>query len=199
MTHATPHAWLEGLRGFALEHRLRRPLPEATPGGQWVAERSILGSAVATRLAGIESIREARRSAAAGFAADPAVVLTTSAAGIAAATAVLESAADLAALVGDRLVAVTELEYRLWCIRSPDDAHRLHVNLWSWIKTRVPRQRLAEFARHPLAPGESYWLHRTGIAGAGPLDRRDCHLWKWNGRHAVLLQAFVTERAAPAL
>ena len=102
-------------------------------------------------------------------------------------------AANLAAAEAWRIVPVTELEYRLWCIRHPDDDHRHHVNHWNWIKTRVPAQRHAEFARHPLGPGEAYWLHRVGTAGAGAADRRDCHLWRWNGRHAALLQAFVRE------
>lgn len=196
MTHTTTHAWLEGLRAFVVEHRVGKPLPTPPAAdAQWAAERSILGATLATRLSEVEAIRQARRAVGGGTDADPALVLTTSAAGMAAATAVLESAGDLAALVGNRLVAVTELEYRLWCIRSSDDTHRFHANLWNWIKLRVPLQRAAEFSRHPLSTGESYWLHRTGVAGAGPLDRRDCHLWKWNGRHAALLEAFVAERA----
>ncbi|MCE9629506.1 MAG: hypothetical protein K8S94_02135 [Planctomycetia bacterium] len=198
MPPPTTRDWLDGLRAFAIEHRVAKPLPEPPANGaQWAAERSILGVALATRLAEVEAIRQARRAR--GADADPAIVLTTSGPGMAAAEAVLGSAGDLAALLGDRLVAVTELEYRLWCIRCPDETFRFHVNLWNWIKTRLPPQRLPEFARYPLGPAESYWLHRTGIAGAGSLDRRDCHLWKWNGRHATLLEAFVTERAAPGL
>ena len=200
MTQTTTNAWLQGLRAFVVEHRLGKPLPTPPAGdAQWAAERSILGAALATRLSEVEAIRQTRRALGYGTDADPALVLTTSAAGMAAATAVLESAGDLAALVGGRLVAVTELEYRLWCIRSPDDTQRLHAHLWNWIMMRVPLQRAAEFARHPLSPGESYWLHRTGLVGAGPLDRRDCHLWKWNGRHAALLEGFVTERAVAGL
>ena len=53
--------------------------------------------------------------------------------------------------------------------------------------------RQAEFAGYPLGPGEAYWLHRTGTAGTGAADRRDCHLWRWTGRQAALLQAFIRE------
>ena len=204
----TTREWLLGLRDFAAERRDHKPArPPAVDPAASAAERSILGATLATRLAEIDTIRAARRSRqsvalpdpAADPDADPALVLTTSPVGIDAAEQLLASSGDLAAIVGDRLAAVTELEYRLWCIRHPDEGHLLHVNLWNWVKTRVPRQRWGEFAAHPLRPGESYWLHRTGLAGAGRLDRRDCHLWKWNGRHAALLQPFVAESAVSAL
>ncbi len=204
----TTREWLLGLRDFAAERRDQKPArPPAVDPAASAAERSILGATLATRLAEIDTIRAARCSRqsaalpdpAADPDADPALVLTTSPVGIDAAEQLLASKGDLAAIVGDRLAAVTELEYRLWCIRHPDEGHLLHVNLWNWVKTRVPRQRWGEFAAHPLGPGESYWLHRTGLAGAGRLDRRDCHLWKWNGRHAALLQPFVAESAVSAL
>jgi hypothetical protein len=130
---------------------------------------------------------------------DPALVLTTSPAGIAAVTDLLTPAGDLSTILGDRVIAVTEREYRLWCIRRPDEGYRQHVNLWNWVKTRVPPQRWAEFAPHALAEGEAFWLHREGVAGAGGLDRRGCRLWKWNGRHVTLLEAFVSERGVSGL
>jgi hypothetical protein len=190
--------WLDGLRAFAAEHRIAKPLatPASATAAAWAAERSILGAALATRLADLEPLRAARASLA-GADPDPAVVLTTSPAGIVAAEAILEGSPDLAALVGDRLVAVTELEYRHWCMRHPDDDQLLHLTLWNWIKSHVPERRLAEFARHRLGSGESYWLHREGVAGAGALDRRASHLWKWNGRHAALLEPCVSEFSVP--
>jgi hypothetical protein len=191
---AITREWLEGLRSFVAEHRQRKPLATRDSGdAAWHAERSILGASLVARLAEIEQIRTARRSLP-GVDPDPALVVTTSAVGIEAVQSLRGSSAELAALAGDALEPVTELEYRLWCIRHPDEGHRMHVNLWSWVKTRVPEQRHGEFARHPLAAGEHYWLHREGLAGAGSLDRRACHLWKWNGRHAALLEAFVAER-----
>ena len=130
---------------------------------------------------------------------DPAIVITTSAVGIAAVEEMLASVPDLAALAGNRIEAVAELEYRLWCIRSPDEGFIHHVNVWNWIKTAIPKQRWAEFLGYPLAEGEAYWLHREGCSGAATLDRRGCHLWKWNGQHASLLRAFVTERGVGPL
>jgi hypothetical protein len=194
----TTREWLDGLRAFAVEHRIAKPLAAPSPdtAAAWAAERSILGAALATRLADLEPLRAARASSP-GADPDPAVVLTTSAPGIVAAEAIIDGSPDLAALVGDRLVAVVELEYRRYCMRNPDDAHRHHVTLWNWVKTRVPEQRQAEFARHRLAPGEAWWLHREGVAGAGALDRRASHLWKWNGRHAALLEPFVVEFSVP--
>jgi hypothetical protein len=197
MTHSSD--WLDGLREFVRAERIAKP-PRATatsPAAE-AAARSIIGGSLATRLAELDALREARRSLPGGDL-DPAVVITTSATGIAAATELLDSVPNLALLARDRVTAVTELEYRLWCIRSPDDGFLLHVNIWNWIKTAVPEQRHGEFAAYPLGPGECYWLHREGCAGAATLDRRACHLWKWNGRHAALLRAFVTERSVGPL
>jgi hypothetical protein len=198
--------WLEGLREFAAGERLQRPLPDlARSDPEQAAERSILGAHLATRLAEIDDVVEARRAwcRAADQSQpadeDPCLVITTSAAGMAALDDLLRSGNPVFSKLAGRIATVTELEYRLWCIRRPDDGRRLHVNAWSWVKTRLPEQRLAEFARHRLTPGEIFWLHRTGLAGAGRADRRDCHLWKWNGRHAALLEAFVRERSGGRL
>ena len=194
--------WLDGLRAFAAAHRGEKPLAVTGSPAQQAAERMILAAQLATWLDGSDAILQAR---AAGPAAtergdtDPALVITTSPTGIAVAEEQLARGSLPARSLAGRAVAVTELEYRLWCIRQPDDAYARHMNLWNWIKTSVPRQRDAEFARHPLADGEAYWLHRAGIAGAGAADRRDCHLWKWNGRHASLLEAFVAEHGVSEL
>lgn len=197
MTHSSE--WLDGLREFVRTERIAKPpRPTATSPAAAAAERSIIGGSLASRLAELDALREARRSLPAGDL-DPAIVITTSAAGIAATGELLASVPDLEALARDRVEAVTELEYRLWCIRSPDDGYIRHVNLWNWIKTSVPTQRHAEFAAYPLGPEECYWLHREGCAGAAALDRRGCHLWKWNGRHAALLRAFIAERSVGPL
>ncbi|MFN7813203.1 MAG: hypothetical protein ACK5SI_11150 [Planctomycetia bacterium] len=190
--------WLEGLRAFAAERRAATRAAAAQPtAAERATERSILAAHLVSWLGDLESWSDARRAVAAGSEAagdpEPAVVLTTSPVGIEVATEMAANAATPAAIVAPRLACVTELEYRLWCIRHPDERYRLHVNHWSWLKKNVPRQRHAEFCRHPLAADESYWLHRTGTAGAGAADRRDCHLWKWNGRHAALLEAFIHE------
>jgi hypothetical protein len=195
----TTRTWLAELRDFATEHRLRQPLAESIGAAAQAAERMILAANLATALAGWETVLAIRRAGEPEIDPAPAVVITTSPGGIAVAAEQLATGSLPARWLATDAVAVTELEYRLWCIRHPDDGHRLHVNLWNWIKTSVPPQRHAEFARHPLREGEAYWLHRAGIAGAGSADRRDCHLWKWNGRHASLLEAFVTERGVSEL
>jgi hypothetical protein len=199
---STSRIWLDGVRAFASEHRLRKPLPDPASAAERAAERMILAAQLATVLAGWEAVEAARCERGAGGSpldTDPAIVITTSAIGIAVVEEHLATGSLPARAVADRAVAVTELEYRLWCIRHPDDEYQRHVVLWNWIKTRVPPERHGEFARHPLRPGEAYWLHRTGIGGAGAAVRRDCHLWKWNGRHASLLEAFVTERGVMEL
>lgn len=202
------HDWLEGLRDFATEHRRTKPLAQPTAPAQRAAERSILASHLVSWLDDLTELFAARQATVPGADPDPAIVLTTTAVGIEAATALCTGSHrghgghgghPLAVSLAPAFAAVTELEYRLWCMRSPDEEHRLHVNHWNWIKTRVPPQRAGEFARHPLGPGESYWLHRTGTAGAGRGDRRDCHLWKWNGHHASLLEAHVREAAVSHL
>ena len=195
----TTRTWLDGLREFAAEHRVRRPLAEPEPEAARAAERMILASHLATVLAGWEQVLAARRAGTPDGDPDPAVAITTSAVGITVAEEQFATGSLPARDLAERAVAVTELEYRLWCIRHPDDGHLRHVNLWNWVKTSVPRERHAEFARHPLGPDEAYWLHRAGVAGAGTADRRDCHLWKWNGRHAALVEAFVAERGVSGL
>jgi len=199
---STSRIWLDGLRVFAAEHRLRKPLREPATAAEGAAERMILAANLAAVLAGWDAVDAARRasgSAASPHDPDPPIVITTSGVGIGVVGEHLATGSLPARAVADRAVAVTELEYRLWCIRHPDDEYQRHVVLWNWIKTRVPPERHGEFARHPLRPGEDYWLHRTGIGGAGAAVRRDCHLWKWNGRHASLLEAFVTERGVMEL
>jgi hypothetical protein len=197
MTHASN--WLDGLRHFVHAHRLAKPLRSpAVSAAASAAERSIIAASLSTRLADIDAVRAARRLLP-DADTNPAIVITTSAVGIAAVEEMLASVPDLAALAGDRVEAVTELEYRLWCIRAPDEGFIRHVNVWNWIKTAVPEQRWAEFSDYPLGEGEVYWLHREGCSGAAALDRRGCHLWKWNGRHAALLRAFVTERSVGPL
>jgi len=192
------HAWLAGLRAHAAAHRDHRPPPADGPLlPVAVAERAILATDLTTRLATLGHLLAARMAAvrSGGHPVDPepAIVITTSFIGIAVVAELLAAPMRGLQPLAARIAAVTELEYRLWCIRHPDDDWTRHVNLWSWVKTRVPGQRQAEFARHPLGPGEAYWLHRAGVCGAGAADTRHCHLWKWNGRHASLLQAFVRE------
>jgi hypothetical protein len=194
---AETRGWFHGLQEFAVEHREKKPLLLPGDPAAAAAERMILAAQLATWLTGWESVESERRSwTTLDPAADPepALIVTTSSVGIAMTEELIAGGSLPAQPLAGRVAAVTELEYRLWCIRSPDEHNARHVNLWNWIKTSVPEQRHHEFTAFPLATGEHYWLHRAGIHGAGDADRRHCHLWKWNGRHAALLKAFVTER-----
>lgn len=196
--------WLDGLRAFAATHRERKPLaPVDALLPVHSAERAILAADLTTRLATLGDLLEARTAAArSGQQAtdtDPAVVITTSPVGIASVADLLASPTHGLQSLAAVTTAVTELEYRLWCIQEPDDGSRLHINVWSWVKMQVPEQRWPEFARYPLSPGEAYWLHRTGVSGAGAADARHCHLWKWNGRHPALLQTFIREQTVSHL
>lgn len=192
-------AWLEGLREFAAVQRRTKPLAMPDDTAERAAERAILAAHFVSWFDDLTELRAARAALDGDHDQDPAVVLTTSAVGIVAATELCGTGHPLAGALEPPVAAVTELEYRLWCMRMPDEGHRLHLNHWNWLKTRVPRERWREFSRHPLGPGERYWLHRTGTSGAGSADRRDCHLWKWTGRHACLLEARVREAAVSHL
>jgi hypothetical protein len=194
--------WLAGLEAFVADWRRQRPArDDPSSGPEASAERAILAAHLVSWFDGLAAVQAARRRHVAGGAGDPdcPIVLTTSAVGSAVAESLLAGGHPVAAAEAGRIIPVTELEYRLWCIRHPDERYDRHVNHWNCIKTRVPPQRAAEFARHPLGPGEAYWLHRTGTAGAGAADRRDCHLWKWNGVHAALVEPFVREGGVSTL
>ena len=193
-------AWLDGLRAAAAAARLGGS-EEGRPAAAFAAERALLAANLVlwfdTELPGLLAERAAE-AAAGGRRIDqradpePAIVLTTTMAGCAAAADLLDRDDPLMRELRKRCVCVTELEYRRWCMRHPDDDYRLHIAHWSWMKTRVPPQWWPRFARWPLSPGDSYWLHRTGTAGAGP-ERRSSHLWRWNGTTVALLKSFIDE------
>jgi hypothetical protein len=177
--------WLEGLRQFAAEYRLRRPVA-ASPASaaELAAQRTILATHLAVWI----------ESDALALPEHCGIALTTSGVGLAVAEDVLLRDEPLAASLRPRIAAVREIEYRMWTKDHPDPDHALHVNHWSWIKAPVPQRRWWEFQRHPLRAGEQYWLHRTGTSGPGGRETRSSHLWKWDGTRATLLEAFFPER-----
>ena len=196
--HPATRDWLEGLRAAAVATRPPAPTSGPDDAAALAAERMIHAADIAAWIDAAHGMLEARRALAVAVGgttdADAALVITTSPAGLAVAEEILRRDEPIARDVRPRAACVTELEYRAWCMRHPDHDHRLHVVHWSWLKTRVPPQRDDEFARHPLRAGERYWLHRTGTEGAGAADRWATHLWKFDGRHAFLLEASVRER-----
>jgi len=191
--------WLAGLCDHV--ERARRTAGPAGPAGraapspaERVAERMILAASLVVWLENEwPMLLAARREALPpGADPDPAVVITSSPVGCAVVDETLARGEPLMASLTGQVVAVTEREYREGTMGRPDPDHLLHVNHWSWLKTAVPEARRQEFARHPLAAGEAFWLHRTGTTGCGA-ERRACHLWKWNGHTASLVQASIDE------
>jgi hypothetical protein len=157
--------WLEGLREFAAAHRLGKPLAVPESPAERAAERMILSARLADWLTGSETILAdrrvwlAERDDAADADRDPAIVITTSPVGIAVVEEQLAVGSLPARAVAERTAAVTELEYRLWCIRHPDDARDRHINIWNWIKTLS-------------SPGIRWLRERpTGCTGPGSLAR----------------------------
>lgn len=196
-------AWLDGLRAHAAAARLvgRQTV---RPAAEFAAERALLAAHLVTwfdtELPGLLAERAAaastggRSTGSAGMVTDPepAIVLTTTEAGCDAAAEFFGRVDPFVRQMAERFACVTELEYRRFCMRHPDDHYRRHTVHWSWMKTRVPSQWRPRFQRWPIAAGECYWLHRVGTAGAGE-ERRSSHLWKWNGSSAVILKPFVDE------
>ena len=192
--------WLAGLRDHVEE--TRRTAEPAGPAGrapplpaEVAAERMILATSLVVWLENEwPTLLAARREALPpGADPDPAIVLTTSTVGISIVDDTRARDEPLMTSLRGQIVAVTEREYRNWTKAHSDLEHLLHVNHWSWVKTAVPEARRQEFATYPLAAGEAFWLHRTGTAGCG-VERRFCHLWKWNGQAASLIQPFIAER-----
>lgn len=190
----TPAArdWLAGLRRFSEEHRAPRPErrvpvpsePSDGEGAALAAERRILAAWLEDRGRSLFEAALAERPGAV-------VVFTTTPAGFDAASRLAEA---FPATDAERLAVVTEIEYRGWCMRSPDEAFRLHENLWSWIKRPVPERRRRDFAAWPIPPTHRYWLHRQGRCGAAG-EWRSADLWRWDGTAAMLLSEQVSENA----
>ena len=188
--------WLAGLLTLVNSTRRDSAL-DAGEAAANAAERSIHAAHLAAWLGRSEAFQTHRREFAGADASRdtvPAIVLTTTPVGMRLVSDLIARSDPAIEPVADRLACVTEAEYRRHAMRSPDPEFRLHVNHWTWVKTRVPEQRWGEFARHPLGPGEAYWLHRTGTAGAGAADVRGCDLWRFDGRMATLLEAGIVER-----
>lgn len=189
--------WLDGLRRFSTEHRLSRPQrPEPVPveaGAGHVpapvtspasaAQASILGThAVAWGTPTIDRVAAVFTSGA--------IVVTTSPPGLAAWSDLI---ARLPTPLTERLTVATEIEYRGWCMRSPDEPHELHAVIWSWIKAPLPSQRRSEFASFPIPASADYWVLRYGYTSAHEKGH-SADLFAWDGSEAIPLATGITER-----
>lgn len=189
--------WLDGLRRFSAEHRLSRPQrPEPVPAETGSGHSS--GSGLSLASAAQASILAAHAAVwgmptldrLAKTSSDGAIVVTTSPPGLAAWGDLI---ARLPAPLAERLAVATEIEYRGWCMRSPDEAHELHAVVWSWIKAPLPPQRRTEFASFPIPASADYWVLRYGHAG-GVDGGHSADLFAWDGSVATPLATGITER-----
>lgn len=121
---------------------------------------------------------------------DGAIVVTTSPPGLAAWSDLISG---LPAPIAERVATATEIEYRGWCMRSPDESHRLHSVVWSWIKAPLPPQRRPDFASFPIAESADYWVLRYGHTSASE-GGHSADLYSWDGAVATHLATGITER-----
>lgn len=121
---------------------------------------------------------------------DGAIVVTTSPPGLAAWSDLISG---LTTPIAERVATATEIEYRGWCMRSPDESHRLHAVVWSWIKAPLPPQRRPDFTSFPIAASSDYWVLRYGHTTAEE-GGHSADLFAWDGAVATLLATGITER-----
>ena len=121
---------------------------------------------------------------------DGAIVVTTSPPGLAAWNDLISR---LPTPLAQRVATATEIEYRGWCMRSPDESHRLHAVVWSWIKAPLPPQRRPDFAAFPIAESADYWVLRYGHTTAEE-GGHSADLYSWDGAVATRLATGITER-----
>ncbi len=121
---------------------------------------------------------------------DGAIVVTTSPTGL---TAWSDLISRLPAPIAERVATATEIEYRGWCMRLPDEAHRLHAVVWSWIKAPLPPQRRPDFTSFPIADSADYWVLRYGHTSVEE-GGQSADLFSWDGAVATRLATGITER-----
>lgn len=189
--------WLDSLRRFSTEHRLSRPKrPEPVPVETGTGHSA--GASLSLPLAAQTEILAAHAIAwgiptlnrlAAAFP-DGAIVVTTSPPGL---TAWSDLISRLPVPISERVATATEIEYRGWCMRSPDESHVLHAVVWSWIKAPLPPQRRPEFASFPIPASADYWVLRYGHTSAAD-GGHSADLFSWDGAVATRLATGITER-----
>ena len=190
--------WLDRLRRFSAEHRLSRPQrPEPVPAETGAGHRAGSTSS-APALAAQATILAAHAKSwglptltqIAATCPDGAIVVTTSPPGLPAWDDLISR---LPTPLARRVATATEIEYRGWCMRSPDESHRLHAVVWSWIKAPLPPQRRPDFASFPIPATADYWVLRYGHSG-GDDGGHSADLFSWDGALATRLATGITER-----
>lgn len=176
--------WFAELRAFVTECRAKRPLiaREELSHAEEIQCRIIGGSLISwLQKYGPHLLQERVMLAdLEGWEKDPFVVFTSEQPGLVAAREILEEGPS-------SIVFLYPKEFTQWLKKHPDQNFRWHVHTWSFF-CPLDADSLQKAQKYPLAPGESYWLHREGTM-CGPLfGRGGDHLWKWNGREAILLE-----------
>ena len=189
ITQSDVDAWMGRLRCFlAGERRKKRPQgkkklpPDTRPACSRAAEEKLLETTIGRWFAGLE---QRLGNAPRWNGIRPAVVITTTPAGIQACKTLAEETEFGA--VFECCCYLTEYEYRYWCKEEPDPNLRFHINYWAWIKTSVPSTRMHEFRNYPLPEDSQYWLLRHGLNGLGEYDYADCQVFGWDGTTTRLL------------
>lgn len=189
--------WLNRLRRFSTEHRLSRPqrpepVPVETGTGLSPSAGASLAAATQAQILAAHAVAWGipTLSRLAATLPEGAIVVTTSPPGL---TAWSDLISRLPAPIAERVAVATEIEYRGWCMRSPDEAHRLHAVVWSWIKAPLPPQRRPDFAAFPIAESADYWVLRYGHTTADE-GGHTADLFSWDGAVATRLATGITER-----
>ena len=189
VTQSDVDAWMARLRCFlAGERRKMRPQGKKTspPKNQSAysraAEEKLIRTTIGGWLAGLE---QRLVNAPRWNEIRPAVVITTTPAGIRACKTLTEES-EFRAVFG-YCCYLTEYEYRYWCKEEPDLNSRFHINYWAWVKTSVPSTRMHEFRNYPISEDNQYWLLRHGLNGLGEDDYAECQVFEWDGTTTRLL------------
>ena len=139
-TQADVDAWIGRLHCFLVgERKKKRPQdkkkspPNTRSACSRAAEEKLLETTIGHWLAGLE---QRLGNAPRWNGIRPAVVITTTPAGIRACK-ILAEETEFGA-VFEYSCYLTEYEYRYWCKEEPDPNLQFHVNYWAWIKTSVP-------------------------------------------------------------
>ena len=115
-----------------------------------------------------------------GWERDPFIVFTSEQPGLIAANEILDGKSfQIAFLYPAEFTRVTKIR--------PDADYQWHVHTWSYFTT-LDADTLQRAAKYPLAPGETYWLHKEGTMCGQLFGRGGDHLWKWNGKEPELLE-----------
>ena len=122
-----------------------------------------------------------------GIDPEPFIAFTSDAPGLAAANQVI--GAD-----NPRADFLFEDEFQSCPARLTDPGYKWHIHFWSYVSpTLDPKVEAEARARHPIADGCVYWLHREGTLWAANAGRGADHLWKWDGEKPELLEEAYTQ------